>query len=279
MAGGGRDPRIVAWRPRVHGIREVFHARFAAHAYPAHTHEAWTLLIVDSGAVEFALAHGRHVADRAGTVILPPAVSHDGRAATSAGFGKRVLYLDPELVPERLIGAAVDGPVLRDGRLRRWVHELHEALRRPGDEFEAESRLAVVGHRLRSHLATGAPPPEERGAARLAHDLRDLLDARVQGGVSLREAAQVLHAHPAHLVRCFTQTFGLPPHRYLTGRRIDRARRLLIEGRHPAEVATEVGFYDQAHMTRHFRRHFGVPPARYAATARRLRQSGSAEKS
>ena len=43
----GARPDITAWRPDVEGIDEVFHARFADHAYPMHTHDAWTLLIVD----------------------------------------------------------------------------------------------------------------------------------------------------------------------------------------------------------------------------------------
>ena len=60
---------------------------------------------------------------------------------------------------------------------------------------------------------------------------------------------------------------GIPPHRYLTGRRLDRARRMLLAGRRPAEVAVEVGFHDQAHLTRHFKRMLGVTPGAYAASA------------
>ncbi|MEU9831255.1 AraC family transcriptional regulator [Streptosporangium sp. NPDC048047] len=93
--------------------------------------------------------------------------------------------------------------------------------------------------------------------------LRELLDARVETGLPLREAAVILGSHPTHLIRCFKQTYGLPPHAYLTGRRIERARRLLLNGQRPAEVATSVGFHDQAHLNRHFVRHIGTTPARY----------------
>jgi AraC-like DNA-binding protein len=76
----------------------------------------------------------------------------------------------------------------------------------------------------------------------------------------------VLGAHPSHLVRVFGREFGMPPHRYLTGRRVDLARHLLLDGRRPAEVATAAGFYDQAHLTRHFRRLLGTSPARFVRT-------------
>ncbi|PZF80652.1 helix-turn-helix transcriptional regulator [Jiangella anatolica] len=256
--------RVRAWRPDVPGLAEVFHARFTRHAYPAHTHTAWTLLIVDDGAIRFDLDRHHHGAAGSAVTLLPPHVPHDGRAATPAGFHKRVLYLDPGVLGEELIGAAVDHPTFADRRLRQRVHQLHRALEEPGDVLEAESRLALIGDRIAERLAPGAaPPPSPPG---LAGRLRDLLDAHVADGVTLRAAAAQLHAHPTHLVRSFTTAFGLPPHRYLTGRRVELARRLLLAGRRPAEVATAAGFYDQAHLTRQFRRYVGVSPGRYAGT-------------
>ncbi len=64
-------------------------------------------------------------------------------------------------------------------------------------------------------------------------------------------------------MRAFSRAFGLPPHRYVIGRRVDAARRRLLAGEPPAAVATAVGFCDQAHLTRHFRRVLGTSPARY----------------
>ena len=76
----------------------------------------------------------------------------------------------------------------------------------------------------------------------------------------LADAGRTLGATPTHLVRAFSAQFGIAPHRYLTGRRLDRARRLLLAGERPAAVAVRVGFHDQAHLTRHFRRLLGTTP-------------------
>ncbi|HTJ37542.1 MAG TPA: AraC family transcriptional regulator [Dactylosporangium sp.] len=258
---------VTAWRPRVPGVAEVFHAHFVDHAYPLHVHDAWTLLIVDDGAIRFDLdRHHRGAAGAASVTILPPDVPHDGRAATHHGFRKRVVYLDAAVLPPSLSGAAVDHPGFDDAVLRLRIHQLHQALHRPGDELEAESRLALIRSRLREHLdrhyvgEDAVPQPR-----RLADGLRDLLDARTATGITLREAGAVLGSHPGHLVRAFTAAFGLPPHRYLMSRRIEQARRLLLAGRRPADVAAEVGFHDQAHLHRHFRRHVGATPGAYAA--------------
>jgi AraC-like DNA-binding protein len=255
---------VDAWTPAVPGITEVLHAHFTDHAYPVHTHDTWDLMILDDGAVDFALDRRRHGADDASTVILlPPGVPHDGRTVTATGFRKRVLYLDTAVLPERLAGAAVDVPVLGDALLRRRIHQLHTALRHRGDALEGESRLAFIRERLLFHLDAREAAEPGREAARLAARLRELLDARVSDGLTLDEATALLHAHPTHLIRCFKQAYGLPPHTYLTGKRIERARGLLLAGQRPVDVAVAVGFYDQAHLNRHFTRHMGVSPARF----------------
>lgn len=267
---------VSAWQPPVPGIAEVFHARFTDHAYPAHVHDTWTLMILDGGRVDFGLDRERHGVGGSDTVaLLPPGVVHDGRTVTEAGFRKRVLYLDASVLPESLTGAAVDAPLLLDAALRDRVHGLHRALGARElaagavERLEAQSRLAFVQERLRTWLEGrqvvpyGAPGPDT------AVRLRELLDARVLGGITLEEASALLgHAHPTHLIRSFRQAFGLPPHAYLTGLRVARARRLLLAGMRPAEAAVAAGFYDQAHLTRHFVRHVGVGPGRFARSGR-----------
>ncbi len=259
---------VSAWRPRVAGVVEVFHARFTEHAYPMHVHDTWTLLIVDDGAVRYDLHRHEHGTPGDTVSLLPPHVPHNGSPATPHGFRKRVVYLDMTHLDEGLIGPAVDRPDIADPDLRGQVARLHTALARPGDGFEARSRLAVIGERLRRHLRPDAVPVRPGPGPGVARDLRDLLDARLTDGIGLDEAARLVHAHPAHLVRAFTRTYGIAPHQYLVSRRVDLARRLLLDGRPPRETAVASGFYDQAHLTRHFRRVLGTTPGRYARSGK-----------
>ncbi|MFG2980077.1 helix-turn-helix domain-containing protein [Streptomyces sp. NPDC048258] len=260
---------VSAWQPSVPGIAEVFHARFTEHAYPAHVHDTWALMILDGGRVDFGLDRERHgVGVDEAVVLLPPGVVHDGRTVTEAGFRKRVLYLDTSVLPERLTGAAVDTPLLADPALRERVHGLHLALGER-DPLEAQSRLAFVRERLHRWLAGREAPAGGAAGAEAAVRLRELLDARVVEGITLEEAsAELGYIHPTQLIRSFRTAYGLPPHAYLTGRRVAVARRLLLAGARPAEAATAAGFYDQAHLTRHFGRHVGTSPGRYARSGR-----------
>jgi len=244
-----------------------------SHVYPMHTHEAWTLLIVDDGMIRYDLDRHEHGALHQAVTLLPPRVPHNGRAATSAGFHKRVVYLDLSHLPASLIGRAVDRPVLFDPLLRQRINQLHQALGEPGGELEAESRLAFVAERLQQHLgglaaAQGtAALPSGLATADVAHQLRELIDAGFRDKVTLRQAAEAIHAHPAHLVRMFSREFGISPHQYLTGRRVDLARRLLLDGVPPSAAAASVGFFDQSHLNRNFRRLLGTSPGRFARQA------------
>jgi len=290
--------RFRAWRPAVAGVTEVLHAHFVEHAYPMHAHASWTLLIVDDGVVSYDLDRHAHFVTDAVT-LLPPHVPHNGRSATANGFRKRVVYLDAAQLPVELIGRAVDQPVFVDALLRRRIHQIHGALAHPGEEFEAESRLALVAERLAEHLRRrvgegasarsegasgwGAPSASsvasatsaaEAGMAAtvadppLARALRDLLAERFRSGLTLSEAAALLHGHPAHLVRTFSREYGMSPHQYLTSLRVDHARKLVLAGMPLASVATESGFYDQPHLTRHFTRILGTTPGRFARSGR-----------
>ena len=247
-----------------------------SHVYPMHTHEAWTLLIVDDGMIRYDLHRHEHGALHQAVTLLPPRVPHNGRAATSSGFRKRVVYLDLSYLPASFVGRAVDRPVLFDPLLRQRIDQLHQALEEPGGELEAESRLAFVAERLQRHLGghpgaqgTVAPPawaPQARPD--LAHQLRELIDAGFRDKVTLKQASEAIHAHPAHLVRMFSREFGISPHQYLTGRRVDLARRLLLDGVPPSAAAATVGFFDQSHLNRSFRRLLGTSPGRFAGGAR-----------
>ncbi|MGV9985911.1 AraC family transcriptional regulator [Streptomyces olivaceus] len=269
--GSERNDRrnVSAWRPRVPGVVEVFHAHYTEYAYPMHVHDAWTLLIVDDGAVRYDLDRHEHGTPHDTVSLLPPHVPHNGSPATPDGFRKRVLYLDASRLGDDLIAPAVDGPDLRDPVLRRRVGQLHAALALPGEELEAESRLTLIGERLHRHLRhRGGDAGAVRRDPVLARRLRELLDERVVPGIGLEEAAGLVSAHPAHLVRAFSGAYGIAPHQYLMSRRVDRARRLLLARRPVADVAGATGFYDQAHLTRHFKRLVGVTPGRYRGSGR-----------
>jgi AraC-like DNA-binding protein len=263
---------VEAWAPKVPGISEVLHARMVEYAYPAHCHETWAVLIVDDGAIRYDLDRRRCGAAGQTVTLLPPGVTHNGRPAPGAReFRKREIYLDGAFFPAGLTGAAVDNTSISDPPLRAALAELHDCLRAGPETLDAEARLARIGERITGHLTREARPAAAPEPG-IAWQLRQLLDDHLTSEVSLAWAAATLDRSVPHLVRSFTRQFGLSPHAYVVGRRVDAARRLMLRGAAPADVAVAVGFYDQAHFTRHFKRHTAATPASYARSHTRWAQ-------
>jgi len=255
---------IRAWRPPIEGIREVLHARFADHAYPLHAHDTWTLFIVDEGAIRYDLDGAEHGALPSMVSVLPPHVAHDGRPGAAGGYRKRVLYLETSLLGDHLVGAAVDRPVLPDPGLRPRIEALHDALACPDDALEAETRLHDVADRIRTSFGEASAWNEDGpGEADLAEHLRAILDAELFGAPSIVAAARAMGVGPTTAARAFRRTFGIAPHAYVVGRRLEAARERILDGRPLAEVAAEVGFTDQAHLGRRFKRFLGTTPGRF----------------
>ena len=65
-------------------------------------------------------------------------------------------------------------------------------------------------------------------------------------------------------------TTGLPPHRYVILRPIERAKHLLQTGTglSLAEVAAHAGFSDQSQLSHHFKRLIGVTPGQFRTRVR-----------
>lgn len=256
--------RVRAWHPDVPFLREVYHASFD-HAYPLHTHGDWTVMLVDRGAVRYDLDRAEHLAAPGALTLLPPGIPHDGRPAIEGtGYRKQVLYLRRDWLPDDAAGRVAHRPTLAPGPAETAARRVHAALRHPGDEMAAEHWVLAVRDAVLAHAGTAAAPVRD---APLARRLRSMLDDRFTESFTIAAAARELGAHPSHLVREFSRAYGMPPHRYLVGRRVDAARRLLVDGCRPAEAAARVGFHDQAHLTRHFRRVWGVTPGVFARPA------------
>jgi AraC family transcriptional regulator len=95
----------------------------------------------------------------------------------------------------------------------------------------------------------------------------DYVDAHLALDLGLPELAKLVAMNVDSFIRAFKQSMGVPPHRYVLRRRIDRATGLLrLRGLSIPEVAAASGFGSQSSFTRAFHRAMGVTPREYRAS-------------
>ncbi|MEH2560580.1 AraC family transcriptional regulator [Bradyrhizobium sp. AZCC 2289] len=92
----------------------------------------------------------------------------------------------------------------------------------------------------------------------------DYIEANLEGDLSLDLMASIACLSRYHFARAFKQAVGQPPHRYVSARRLDRAKALLMQGdRSLVDIALALSFSDQASFSRAFRQATGHAPGQF----------------
>ena len=103
---------------------------------------------------------------------------------------------------------------------------------------------------------------------------KDRMDAASHEGWPVARLAQVSGVSEAHFARCFKEAFGVPPHRYLLTRRIERAKALLRDTELPiTEIAFQTGWNSLGTFGRIFRDITGGSPSALRERERALPQA------
>jgi AraC-like DNA-binding protein len=270
-AAGG-DYAVFECAADLHGL-EYLRAHYVSHNFAAHTHPDFAVGVIDDGVGAFALNRVRHISPAGSLVAINPEEPHTGGPYGSSDLTYSMLYPSPELMQTiaRSVGGRPIGEVyfpravVEDRPLAEQFRRLFRVLTASPDALERESALArALASLVARHAGARPRPVEPRRAPRAVALARDYLDAHYADNVTLGELARVAEMSAYRLVRVFHGAVGLPPHKYLTQRRVAAAKRLLAAGTSLADVAAATGFVDQSHLTRHFKRMVGIAPGRYA---------------
>jgi len=117
-------------------------------------------------------------------------------------------------------------------------------LRAPSDQFPRRRREGLDQRRLFRVL--------------------DYVKENLEGDLTIDRMASIACLSSAHFARAFKQAVGQSPHRYVSAKRLDRAKTLLIQGDRPlVEIALALGFSCQANFTRAFKQATGLAPGQF----------------
>jgi AraC family transcriptional regulator len=133
----------------------------------------------------------------------------------------------------------------------------------PAGQVYVDGLILSLGGALLSRAGEAAravpPPLDDRRLARAAEHV----EAHLAEPLSLTEMAAVACLSPWHFNRAFRAATGLPPHRYVTARRVERAKRLLATDMALIEVAMACGFSSQSHFGEVFKAQTGATPGHW----------------
>lgn len=189
-------------------------------------------------------------------ICLPPAlISHSALADYD---------IDPAKVELAFAGGFVDPAI---SLFARTFFRLLSDPPKPTDRLLADGLTAA----LAAHLIADYTIDRWKRPARLPDlDARrlqkvcDYIDDHYAEAITLDQLAAEAGLSPFHFLRLFREATGLTPHRYVTDRRIQAARKALErQSSSLQEIALASGFGSQDSFTRVFRKSTGFTPGRY----------------
>jgi transcriptional regulator GlxA family with amidase domain len=216
--------------------------------------------------------HRRIAAISTGAFVLAEAGLLDGRNATTHWMHAPLFqtqYPAVKLDRDRIF--TNDGPIWTTAG---GAAGLDLSLALIENDLGADVAKAVARELLIYHRRTGAQsqistllelaPKSDRIQAALTY-ARDNLHKPL----TVSELAEAAHLSPRQFSRAFQAETGQSPAKAIEALRVEGARNLMEQSRHPIdEVARQTGFSDRDHMRRAFVRVFGQPPQALRRMAR-----------
>lgn len=254
--------------------RTAFKHRLKRHAVALHLEGANT-----HAAFQYDGGSTIKVGSTLGQVMLLPAEHQlEGWSDYPSKIRHVVVLIDPTMITDAAYEDAGISDLrlpyqrdLDDGIVARNLRALQAELNEPGvlGKLYVESLSLEIAIRIaRRHSAK--QPISQRGglSPRRLSRVQDYIEANLSHEITLSDLAAVAGASNAHFCRAFHKSVGLPSHQYIIRRRVELAKRLLLEDKLPiVDVALEAGFGNQSHLTNHFRRIVGTTPWRFRQQA------------
>ncbi|BDS06606.1 transcriptional regulator [Oceaniferula spumae] len=117
---------------------------------------------------------------------------------------------------------------------------------------------------IRSHAGTH---DHNQSYARIAPAM-EYLRLHFRDKITISDLAKTAGLSLRQFGRCFAETYGISPQRFLIKTRVQAACELLRDSNEDlATIALSLGFYDQSSFTLQFRKHMGLTPRRYRSQA------------
>ena len=230
---------------------------------------------------EIEMDHGGRLTLRRGDFhVIPAGREHRVIRAENAelwGIGIATERLDRDRYAEVLApletiarGAlpTVAVPEERHGFVASVFDELASSASR--SPLRHESLVALLLAELAEHAGSALPELRAHGGDLAARAVA-FIASRALGPLALDDVAQALGKNRSHVAEVVRRATGRTVGQLITERRLDEARRRLVETDELVEVIGErVGYVDATHFARMFKRHHGVSPRAW----RLLRREG-----
>lgn len=271
------NKNIQLWRHALSFRMATFHEHASGYSIPFHTHSHCELGIVGRGSSEWFFSGARSQSLKEGDCIL---LAPDQEHHELTGGDERVIFFFVGFEFE--VDVASLYPELFNSKIRleenySEVKDLFWRIFREQSSAreDAEGFLEMYLRLILALICRSASSTETETSMSRDNSLSESQEALVAAATRdfnknyncpgiIRETTRFYAVSPAYFSTLFHKYHGVPPHRYIQGLKMRRAKELLMDSRLKIkEIADELGFVDAAHFSNKFFEATSVRPREF----------------
>ncbi|SFH69226.1 AraC-type DNA-binding protein [Pseudobutyrivibrio sp. OR37] len=252
-------------------------------AVAAHTHDYYEFYFFIDGHIIMHI-DGKEFTPTPGTlIVIPPRMKHFARLVDGSIFYRRFVFWVTKDYLDMLANVSNDYNFLPDKTAddKFFIHKFTDiefnTIQGKGftliDEIhsnrfgrDAKILLSVSDFILtvsRMVFEATNPTIEAADSTSLYQSIIIYIENHIDEDLSLDVLAEKLHASKFHISHIFTETSGIPLHKYITKKRLDMCRDAILSGADIAAVAETYGYSDYSVFYRAFVKEYGKSPKKY----------------
>ena len=252
-------------------------------AVAAHTHDYYEFYFFIDGHIVMHI-DGKEFTPTPGTlIVIPPRMKHFARLVDGSIFYRRFVFWVTRDFLDSLANISNDYNYLADKTLddKFFIHKFTDiefnTIQGKGftliDEIhsnrfgrDAKILLSVSDFILsvnRMVYESLNPVATSTDSDTLYQSIILYIENHIDENLSLDELSEKLHVSKFHISHIFTETSGIPLHKYIIKKRLDMCRDAILSGADITTVATSYGFSDYSVFYRAFVKEYGKSPKKY----------------
>ncbi len=258
--------------PFISGV-EALSGNDICNEFRRHIHKTYIVGFIEKGKRIITYKDGASQILKKEIFILNPSQVHSCRSEGQSGHSYKILSVSPQTmlsIASQISEKQEKQPYFRnihnkDKALSEKMIGLFEVIEDPESDIQVESILNSFLTYLIMYFSE--TPPQIYLAGEQNESIKrvcDFISYNFAANLSLKKMSEIACLSQFHFQREFKRIMQITPHEYLSDFKIREAKKMLSNSEDVADIAYQLGFYDQSHFSRIFRKTVGIPPGKYS---------------
>ncbi len=229
---------------------EIFEGEISKHEYPWHFHDSYTFIIIEKGSILYELKDKSIQIGEAEILIIEPFKVHRNIISQTTIYKAFFIPNEYFLREEKnlVVTQKVNNPNTAY-QIKNLLYKINQNYSRS----QLEDLMIEIGESINQPQTTylSENPDNLNSIPELNHDL------------TIEELAKEANLSKFHFQRKFKKEFGLTIGQLKQQEKTIMAKNLLEKGKLSADVANELGFFDQSHFIKYFKKMWATTPKNF----------------